>query len=246
MTQIFSGEDTVLDPTDHQVIADVFETSRLSSRFTRRVLQMADAQAYVAFDTCEFIECNPETPTDHQPSQPFDPVDIREAMAAGDIFEAIYEGDTMVATMWFTPQPDRSNLHISNIVVAHTLRGEGIGSYFLDAAHTFASARNFETCDLHVDPLNQGGMNLYINRNGYQVTGYETNEEDGLKHWVIATRKKRGAERDVFPLHEAGVWVASGDEAGLQTVIDSEYVGTEYRAGNTPRSGILKFLKVVD
>ena len=207
----------------------------------RRRLSLVDAADYVAFDTEEFLRQNPETPDDNKPSEPFEPEFVGEAIERGDILEGLFDtAGELVATMWLTPHPEMKKLEVSNLVVRHDRRGEGIGAYFLNATHAIARTLHYPSCELHVDALNSGGVRLYL-EHGYVIKDYEQGKEPGsLRNWLVAERLE---EADYIPQPHDVVQVAAGDAKGLQQVIAAGYRGVRFKRGATPYTGVFTFVR---
>jgi len=92
--------------------------------------------------------------------------------------------------------------HITNIAVAESSRGQGIGNMLIDALETEARAREMIGLTLEVRIGNERAMRLY-NKHGFRVEGirknyYADTKEDAAIMWKYFLDRdrevKRGAE----------------------------------------------------
>ncbi len=183
-----------------------------------------EIEAFVQFDDVSYF--NSETPDDHRPPN-FTNEEVKEAMDRGDIIRGIYGADgNFLAVSWFQPETEDNNMYVYSLNVSPKLRDAGIGAYFLGQAEVEAEKRGFDTCSLHVDPLNARGMHLYT-KNGYRAVSYETDTEYGLNDWLIMKKQlSMSAETDQATGQE--IEVAAGDEAELARILSMGNIGTRF------------------
>ncbi|HSX45267.1 MAG TPA: hypothetical protein VLF39_04160 [Candidatus Saccharimonadales bacterium] len=197
-----------------------FEKLGLPEGFYTRRLSVEDVEEFVAFDTWNYVNANPDTPTDHQTGSY-----INETVSGwfndGIVMaEGIFDNEgSLMASLMVEPLPAKDALDLTNINTHINLRDRGIGHYFLD--RTEAMARNFDLskCTLRVDPLNSRGMHLYM-EHGYKVTSYDKREK-----WLFMTNwLVEGPEFD----YSDQIEIRTSEDNRLKETLGLGYVGTTF------------------
>lgn len=196
--------------------------------FKRNTLGPEAAQIYVDFDNTQY-DSKSHTPLDHRPPE-FNSDEVRIAMSdPNQIFEGVYDGDKLIATMWLKVDHDgildERVIKVANLVVHGDYRRRGIATYFLNAAEIIGRERGAKYSTLDVDPLNEAGINGYTNF-GYTSFCYKVNDPEGLNHWVGL---KKGLHGESVTSYDQTVMVECDDASGLQGYIESgfEIYGTQ-------------------
>ena len=102
------------------------------------------------------------------------------------------------AGLWFVPDPNGDQAHVTNIVVARDHRREGIATRLMVALADIAIARPCVAWTLEVRASSEGALELY-RRFGFAPAGvrkrYYDNTEDAIVMWCHDIHTTEYAER---------------------------------------------------
>lgn len=229
-----------LDQNQDPVLDELFNQLPLPEGAYKRDLTIADLESFIAFDDESFFQS--ETPPDHRAPN-LTNEEVREGMERGDIIRGIFDADNKyIASMWFQPNEQESDMYVYSLNVEPSFRDKGVGAYLLETADQEAKSRGYKSCSLHVDPLNTRGIHLYL-KHGYRIVKYETETEHGLNDWVIM--QKDLEQESPSPNVQEQVVVNAGDESGLKQMLTTGYVGTDVLPDQTkdPKKAQIVFAK---
>ncbi len=102
------------------------------------------------------------------------------------------------AGLWFTPDPDGDQAHVTNIAVAESARRSGVATTLLVSLARTAIARGCASWTLEVRISSTGAQDLYRTF-GFEAAGvrknYYDNTEDAIVMWCHDIRSPEYAER---------------------------------------------------